>query len=1184
MSSPSDFKNNLKEMLMYYLASRHDNKRKDYFMNEELEVRFKPNKQKFFSKTDYDNVISRLMGCGFYCENSNGTNMLRIQTEYRNENGKMYMSNIRTELCGSEIIQQYCKLNDDLNKISKIQENERKIKFTQKSTAKHGEKTIDKITNDDFGFNVSFNLETDYFLKSEKAKQILSTWNESKKTFRLINRIRYKSRDSPIAVDLSILRTSSTSKHVMIPANTIHESGIFDNQETYEIELEIVNDMVGLGTKYTNIDVLVGELQRIIKIVLSGLQNSKYPISYKEQENVLTSYMTLIHGKEYIPRRIITKDFIGPNSRTLQLNNIIESSNSSEANIRKNYCVTDKADGERKLLFINHEGRIYLIDTNMQIQFTGSITDRKEFADTIIDGEHIKYDKTGAYVNMFAAFDIYFLKGENVRSFNFMVENTDKLTEKRVYEYRFPLMKLSIQKMNTTLKSFMKDMPNDIQINTKIFHFPSASMDIFQKCHELFASIEDDTYQYETDGVIFTPINTGVGGMRSGMAGKMEKTTWPLSLKWKPPHFNTIDFLVTYKKDSAGKEIIHNKFENGINLSTSSVQRYRTLVLMCGFDKKTDIIINPFQNVLDDVIPSKEKTENEASYIPVPFQPSLPYDPNTCYANMYIEESDNGFLKTLEGEMFEKNMIVEFSYDMNKEPGWRWVPLRVRHDKTYDYRMNNKNFGNAYHVANDNWKSIHFPVTKEMLSGIDIPSEDNSDEVYYNKRHDDNNYTEGLRNFHNLYVKKRLLTGVSKPEDTLIDYAVGKGGDISKWKQSRLKFVFGIDVAPDNIYNQKDGVCARYLSERSSTRNLFSGIFLQGNSGLNIKDGSAFVNSKDKAIANAIVGNSKMNSELGKAVSQNHGIGSGGFNVSSCQFAIHYFFENKTTLHNFLRNVSENTKLNGYFVGTCYDGQTVFNKLKDNGDYSIYVDDKMIFNIQKKYNETGFVDDERSLGYAINVFQESINKYSVEYLVNFEYLRRLMEDYGFILIESEEANALGFKSGSGLFGEMFKQMIDERNNHLYREAPHMSNREKEISFLNRYFIFRKNSSVDSKKISRIIKVENAADEDEIKDKEGFEKEVRKALDQPIMFVKKLKKKIVLNKYEPVSDEPKAAEPKDMPKDEPKKEEEEPKDEEEKKEKKKRCEDGTRRFPAIGKECYTHAQIDEYKKNKTKKAK
>jgi hypothetical protein len=272
-------------------------------------------------------------------------------------------------------------------------------------------------------------------------------------------------------------------------------------------------------------------------------------------------------------------------------------------------------------------------------------------------------------------------------------------------------------------------------------------------------------------------------------------------------------------------------------------------------------------------------------------------------------------------------------------------------------------------------------------------------------------------------------------------------------------------------------------------------------------------------------------------------------------------------------------------VGTCYDGQTVFNKLKENGDYSIYVDDKMIFNIQKKYNETGFVDDERSLGYAINVFQESINKYSVEYLVNFEYLKRLMEDYGFILIESEEANALGFKSGSGLFGEMFKQMIDERNNHLYREAPHMSNKEKEISFLNRYFIFRKNSSVDSKKISRIIKVENAADEDEIKDKEGFEKEVRKALDQPVMFVKKLKKKIVLNKYEPVSEEPRAAEPKD---DEPKKgakEEEEPKEEEEeKKEKKKRCEDGTRRFPAIGKDCYTHAQIDEYKKNKTKKAK
>ena len=56
--------------------------------------------------------------------------------------------------------------------------------------------------------------------------------------------------------------------------------------------------------------------------------------------------------------------------------------------------------------------------------------------------------------------------------------------------------------------------------------------------------------------------------------------------------------------------------------------------------------------------------------------------------------------------------------------------------------------------------------------------------------------------------------------------------------------------------------------------------------------------------------------------------GEDGFNVSSCQFAMHYFFENPDTLQGFLRNVAECTRLNGYFIGTAYDGKLVFNLLK----------------------------------------------------------------------------------------------------------------------------------------------------------------------------------------------------------------------------------------------------------------
>ena len=42
--------------------------------------------------------------------------------------------------------------------------------------------------------------------------------------------------------------------------------------------------------------------------------------------------------------------------------------------------------------------------------------------------------------------------------------------------------------------------------------------------------------------------------------------------------------------------------------------------------------------------------------------------------------------------------------------------LKSWYDKTADYRSGNQ-FGNAYHVANGVWKSIHNPITSEMLSG-----------------------------------------------------------------------------------------------------------------------------------------------------------------------------------------------------------------------------------------------------------------------------------------------------------------------------------------------------------------------------------------------------------------------------------------------------------------------------------
>ena len=127
-------------------------------------------------------------------------------------------------------------------------------------------------------------------------------------------------------------------------------------------------------------------------------------------------------------------------------------------------------------------------------------------------------------------------------------------------------------------------------------------------------------------------------------------------------------------------------------------------------------------------------------------------------------------------------------------------------------------------------------------------------------------------------------------------------------------------------------------------------------------------------------------------------------------------------MHTFLRNVSECTKVNGYFIGTCYDGQTVFDLLQNKykGE-SIMLERTVIKYLRLQNNMTipAFPEDEYSLNYQIDVFQESINKTFPEYLVNFKYLQRVMENYGFTIISKEEANAMGLPNGTGLFDEVF---------------------------------------------------------------------------------------------------------------------------------------------------------------------
>lgn len=1125
----------------------------------ELEIRFGTRGIKPISKIDFDNVIQKLKSSGFQLLNVNAYT-LKIQSEFLDKKtGQTRQSNVRVEINGIHQIQQYCETNS----LDNIQAD-----YREKKDAVIDGQRMFPVNVDDFNLRVSYQNEKRIQSYSSFAENIISSWSEYKKTFRYINRTSFIHPSLPVRVDLSIVKSSTMEEYDykdkygnkrtawrQKPEYTIQGANVFDNLEKYEIELEVLNNKVGAGTDYSIIsNTLPKSLRKSIIYILSGLQNTNYPIPYSEIRKVSDDYLKLVYGKEYHAKmRMKPKMFLGPSSSTLQMANIAPINEDTVVpNIRKDYTVTEKADGMRKLMYINNDGKIYLIDTNMNIQYTGAMTKNVDLRQTIIDGEHILHNKKGEFINLYAAFDVYIINKKDVRANSFIPPPVDENKEVVLAKYRLPLL-INIIK-NLTAVSSIADKPSPIRIENKNFKAESTDIDIFQCCNTIIDQQKQGLYEYEVDGLIFTPAYFGVACNKPGEAGPLNKPSWEHSFKWKPPEFNTIDFLVTTKKDvNGGEDFVGNIFQEGTNTNAyDQLSQYKTLILRVGFDEKKHGYINPCADVMNDNLPSYAHNKSTSTtkigscgeiinidtdkriYKPMPFYPTSPFDSEASICNIMLQtdESGNKRLFTEENDVFSDGVIVEFKYDFTRENKWRWVPLRVRYDKTEEYKKGFPQYGNAYHVANNNWHSIHNPITEKMIrSGEDIPEESVDDDVYYN-RVSGKSSTRGLRDFHNQFVKKLLLTSVAKKGNTLIDYAVGKAGDFPKWINAKLSFVFGIDISQDNIENRVDGACARYLNYRKDYKVMPHALFVRGNSSYNIKDGEALYSEKAKQVTKAVFGEGpKEKDKLGLGVYKQYGKANEGFNISSCQFAIHYFFKNKKTINNFLRNVSECTKLNGYFVGGCYDGSAIFDALRGKTvgeSLTILEDGKKIWQITKGYESDTFDNDETSLNYPIDVYQETINKPFREYLVNFDYFNRLLENYGFIQLTRDECSEIGIPSSVGSFQQLYGLMENEINKfpkkkNDYGDSLKMTPKEKQISFYNNYFIYKKIRNVDTRAVyNTMIGSSKFQDQLKSRDEEEFEKEMeekeKEENDKDVVknkAPKKLKRKL---KLMPVSKE------------------------------------------------------------------
>ncbi len=1050
----------------------------------ELEVRVDARQ---LQRSHYDSIFQALRAQGWtWCEEPV---YLNLGHKYANREGTLTHSHVRASLHGPEVIRQF----GSHGKLEPLRHHAGLVLTSKRKPANE----VRHLDIPDFPLRVSWKEERILDkLQDQTAQSILRGWSQlPTKHFRCIKRVVLtppSSSDTPwIRVHMSIVRQMTDPKQV---------EDVFKQAEQYEVEMEVHNEslLAALATQRAvrpSVPVavqLAAQLRKVIRVVLSGLQKSAYPIGFREQEGVIDEYMSLIYGRDWRHHihQVTSRHFAGPQPVTLLREHLAlpsssplstSSASTSSASVAaaaaaapsgaaalEEYCVTDKADGDRCLLFISSEGRVYGIDTAMQVWFTGTRTLRKECFRSLLDGEHILHTKHDVYWNAWLAFDVYYLEGKDLRALPFWRSGSSDRC--RYQEMAQCVGQLQLQHVSDPAR------PCPLLARCKVFHAVEDCGSIFEA--NRLTLREGEGYEYNVDGLIFTPCHLGVGASQEDMAGPKWKITWDRAFKWKPPQWNTVDFLVRTVKDPQSCRDTEFLVDDPGN----ALVKYKQLELMCGYHEGSDGWMDPFAVMLQrryDSVGNQNGTGSGGDYRPMRFCPVEPYAPENGWTNVAL--TPDGWMVAEEGDPFQDNMIVEFRYDAEREGGWRWVPLRVRHDKTMRLRRGEKEFGNAFRVCNDTWKTIAFPLTEEMLTtGRGLDSLPEQEDMYYHTRGAREAFhTERLKLFHNIFVKRKLLLATCQPNDLLIDLACGKAGDLPKWTQARAAFVLGLDLSSDNIHNAVDGACARYVNLRrrhqlgarekvsssssslsKSSSTVPKALFLQADCTRNIWEGDAFLQAQDRRIAAAVLGQTQQSDaeELGKGVADCWSLGQYGFHVASCQFALHYFFRDLTTLQGFLANVAMCTKEQGYFVATAFDGQKVFEVLRRQKEMVLHVDHKLLFSLEKKYLADEFVGDSSSLGYEIRVFQESIGQFVSEYLVHHEFLCRAMENYGFQLITDEEAADIGMPKASACFHELFECMAREASP-LYAKALQMSAAEQTISFLNRYWIFRKRQHV-----------------------------------------------------------------------------------------------------------------------------
>jgi len=757
-----------------------------------------------------------------------------------------------------------------------------------------------------------FTLRNEKHIKKDYSGDV----NDSRAYIRMIHRKSYTAAGGEFRIDFSMVKSRQ-------PKQTLRE--LLKNVAAFELEIEYVPREEPRAPAE-----VLQKLNRICTALLAAYHRSPAILLQTEAQRYTQEFkMTGTRFYNIIPldRPHLVKERPG--------------------NILKGYTVTNKADGDRAGLFVTRDRKLVRVTNGgEQIAWTGLVAANDDHVGDMLDGEYIPG------LQLFCIFDVFRYRGKDVRGLPLFTSDENMKGSR---------LGAGVEFVRTLATDFRTVVPG-FRVETKQF---LAGDGIAME--EAIRKILETDYEYETDGLVFTPRNSPVAPPT-----EMKGNTWLRVYKWKPPHQNTIDFLLKFESSEPEFDPIQG-------------QMCKKGMLYISRTPGEDIVY-PCETITGEYVPPRmpediRRLAEMRDRVPSAFQPSTPRDPDAYW--IWVPVRRDGVAVDLDENRVDDNTIVECSYDTAKG---RWQVMRTRHDKTYQYRvLRRPQYGNDIHTAEDTWRLIHLPISDEMLKNIasNPPDDTFEDDLYYRDEVRDS-VTQNLRGFHNR-VKEGQYMQYVQPGNTLFEIGVGRAGDLHKWVKARASMVMGIDPSPANFTLAKGGGCIRYLNEKNKgTRNLPKVLFAEG-------DMTKPLTEQSSRYLNIVFGGEPAPTpylQAFKGIQQ--------WDVMACQFVIHYACESEESFKALIQNVKSHCK--SVFFGTCMDGKQVYSLLAGKDRYILRSQGRVFAQIDKKYTDEG--EWKAEFGQQIEVTLESTLKPVTEYLVPFERMVELFGEAGFDLLDS----------------------------------------------------------------------------------------------------------------------------------------------------------------------------------------